>query len=178
MLTATYPLAWDVPPPLHMPSLATKSGAPGTFPFEDVSKQLRPRLMVRPTILVIDDDPELLGLLASLFAVEMPDASVRLAATAHEGEQSALSWPPDVILCDIHLPDEDGRHLLGRLRKRPGLAQVPGVLMTGLDISSRLLREEACALRAELLRKPFELTDVLDLVGRALSGQVAHTALA
>ena len=94
-----------------------------------------------------------------------------------EGERSAVSLPPDVILCYIHLPDEDGRHLLGRLRKRPGLAQVPAVLMTGLDISSRLLREEACALRAELLRKPFELSDVLTFVVRALSSQVAHTAL-
>jgi CheY-like chemotaxis protein len=113
-----------------------------------------------------------------VFALEMPDASVRLAATAREGERSALSWAPDVILCDIHLPDDDGRHLLGRLRKRPGLAQVPGVLMTGLDISSRLLREEACALRAELLRKPFELNDVLDVVARALAGQVVHRVLA
>jgi CheY-like chemotaxis protein len=134
--------------------------------------------MARPTILVIDDDTALLQLLASVFALEVPDASVRLAATAHEGERSALSWPPNVILCDIQLPDEDGRHLLGRLRKRPGLAHVPGVLMTGLDVSSRLLREEACALRAELLRKPFELSDVLAVVARALSDQIAHPALA
>jgi CheY-like chemotaxis protein len=132
--------------------------------------------MARPTILIIDDDPTLLQLLASLFAIEVPDACVLLAATAHEGERSAVSLPPDVLLCDIHLPDEDGRHLLGRLRTRPGLAQVPAVLMTGLDISSRLLREEAWALRAQLLRKPFELSDVVDVVSRALAGQVAYTA--
>jgi CheY-like chemotaxis protein len=161
-----------------MPSLANRTGTPDNAPQEDVSKQPRPRLMARPTILVIDDDPAILQMLASLFAVEVPDCSLQLAATAHEGERSALSWPPDVILCDIHLPDDDGRHLLARLRTRPGLAQVPGVLMTGLDISSRLLREEASAVRAELLRKPFELTDVLDVVSRALSGQVARTALA
>lgn len=178
MIPASNPMVWDTPPPMYMPSLATRVDAPDGTLREDVYRQLRPRLMVRPTILVIDDDTDLLHMLASVFALEVPDASVRLAATAREGEQSALSWPPDVILCDIHLPDDDGRHLLGRLRKRPGLAQVPGVLMTGLDISSRLLREEACALRAELLRKPFELSDVLDVVARALSGQVAHRALA
>jgi two-component system sensor histidine kinase TorS len=176
MIPASNPMAWDVPP-VHMPYVANKASLPGAAPPEEAYRQLRPRLMVRPTILVIDDDTALLQLLASVFALEIPDASVRLAATAHEGERSALSWLPKVILCDIQLPDEDGRHLLGRLRKRPGLAQVPGVLMTGLDVSSRLLREEACALRAELLRKPFELSDMLAVVERALSDQVAHTAL-
>jgi CheY-like chemotaxis protein len=132
-----------------------------------------PHLSDRASILVIDDDTMLLRLLADAFADDLPDADVRLATSAHEGERAALAWTPDVIICDVHLPDDDGRHLLGRLRTRPRLARVPSVLMTGLDISSRLLREEAAALRADLLRKPFDLPDLLRLVGRALAGQVA-----
>jgi CheY-like chemotaxis protein len=132
-----------------------------------------PRLLARPTILVIDDDLSLLDFLALTFAQELPDAEVRLAATAREGECAALAWTPDVILCDVHLPDEDGRCLMARLRARPGLAHVPGVLMTGLDISCGLLREEAAAVRADLLRKPFDLPELLRLVFRALSRQVA-----
>ena len=123
---------------------------------------------VRPTILVVDDDLALLDVLAQLVADELPDVDVHLASTSRDGERAAIVWKPDVILCDIRLPDDDGRRLLARLRLRAGLERVPGILMTALDLSAGLLREEAARLGAELLRKPFELADVLRLLERAL----------
>jgi CheY-like chemotaxis protein len=177
------PATWRPSPPPHLAALGLVTRiaqdvppAPQGFvtpPRAMPAAPMMPRPTARPTILVIDDDASLLELLALTFADALPDADVRLAACAREGERAALAWTPDVILCDVHLPDEDGRHLMGRLRARTGLAHVPGVLMTGLDISSRLLREEAAAVRAELLRKPFDLTELLRLVARALAGQVA-----
>jgi CheY-like chemotaxis protein len=128
--------------------------------------------MLRPVVLAIDDDPVLLDLLRQAFADALPDVDLRTASTAVEAERAALTWTPKLILCDVRLPDEDGRRLLARLRQRPSLAGVPSVLMTALDISNGVLREEAAGLRAELLRKPFNLPDLLRLVGSALSGFV------
>jgi CheY-like chemotaxis protein len=160
-----------MPGPTHSPALEDEdSGAlPILVPPRDVPLGGQPRLMVRPVILAVDDDPAVLNLLAQTFAQELPDVALREAGSAREGEQAALSWTPHVIICDIHLPDEDGRHLLARLRRHPSLAGVPAILMTGLDISTGILREEASALHAQLLRKPFELPDLLRLVGRGLA---------
>jgi CheY-like chemotaxis protein len=131
--------------------------------------RMLPWPMGRPVVLAVDDDPDVLRLLAFVFAEEMPDAELRAVGTAREAECAALAWQPALILCDIRLPDEDGRHLLARLRARPNLARVPSVLMTGLDSADGALREDAAALNAALLRKPFDLVELLRLVGRALS---------
>jgi CheY-like chemotaxis protein len=179
MLPAAWAIRVSVSPPdvtdAACPARAAPAvPSPGTNPpYALPCTPMVPRPSARPSILVVDDDVTLLQLIGFAIADVMPDADVRLTSTAREGESAAVAWTPDVILCDIHLPDDDGRHLLARLRTRPELAHVPGVLMTGLDISSRLLREEACSLRADLLRKPFDLVDLLRLVGRALSGRIA-----
>jgi CheY-like chemotaxis protein len=128
-----------------------------------------PRLRPRPTILVVDDDAQLLDLITRILALELPDTEVRLASTVAEAERAALAWTPDLILCDVRLPDGDGRALLERLRRHPRLAHVPSVIMTALDISNRLLLEEAAALHADLLRKPFDLVDLLTVVERILA---------
>lgn len=141
----------------------------GILPHNLPVDRMRPWPMVRPVVLAVDDDPVLLRMLALFFAEEVPDAELRIASTAREAERAALAWRPALILCDIRLPDGDGRHLLARLRARPDLAGVPSVLMTGLDSAVGALREEAAALNAALLRKPFDLAELIRLVGRALA---------
>ena len=44
-------------------------------------------------------------------------AAVRTAATAAEGFNSLREFKPDVLLCDIAMPDEDGYSLMRRIRK-------------------------------------------------------------
>jgi CheY-like chemotaxis protein len=164
-VSSSSPLAWR-----HL-SAAEEDPAPqpALVPPPALPVQPLPRLPVRPVVLAIDDDPVLLELLVQAFAEALPDVELRAASTAGEAERAALTWTPQLILCDVRLPDEDGRHLLARLRPRPGLAEVPSVLMTALDISTGVLREQAAALHAELLRRPVERPDLRRVVGRALS---------
>jgi CheY-like chemotaxis protein len=131
--------------------------------------RMLPWPVVRPVVLAVDDDASLLRMLAFAFVEELPDTELRVAGTAREAERAALAWRPALILCDIRLPDDDGRHLLARLRSRPDLARVPIVIMTGHETAPGALQEEAAALNAALLRKPFALDQLLRLVDRALS---------
>ncbi|HEY7782183.1 MAG TPA: response regulator [Ktedonobacterales bacterium] len=166
--TAARDGAWPLEP-LSTPDDHDVTGGLGVTPPWDESLARFPRLLPRPNVLVVDDDALLLDLITRTLALELPDTEVRLASTTAEAERAALAWTPDLILCDVRLPDGDGRALLERLRRHPRLARVPSVLMTALDVSNRLLLEEAASLHADFLRKPFDLVDLLTVVERILA---------
>lgn len=69
----------------------------------------------KSVILVIDDEVQMRKLLR--ITLESNDYSVTEAAFAKEGMIMAANHPPDLILLDIGLPDEDGHIVLQKLRE-------------------------------------------------------------
>jgi DNA-binding NtrC family response regulator len=118
---------------------------------------------VSRSILLIDDDAEILGLLGRFFERKGWDvlraAEPRGAATLYERER------PDLVLLDIDLPGMTGLQLLDVLRARDPDATV--VMLTGMaDIGTAV---EAMRLGAEnFLTKPVELAHLEAAVERAL----------
>ena len=70
------------------------------------------------TVLVVDDDEDTREILRSLLSGA--GASVHVAASADEAIRLAVAVPPDVVICDIAMPGQDGYALLDSL-KRLGL---------------------------------------------------------
>ncbi len=66
-------------------------------------------------ILIIDDEPQIRKLLK--ITLQSNDYSVQEAATGREGLTIADNYPPDLILLDLGLPDEDGYSVLSKLRQ-------------------------------------------------------------
>src|SRR6185436_18148747 len=66
-------------------------------------------------ILVIDDEPQIRKLLQ--ITLQSNEYTVQEAATAKEGLTIAANHPPDLILLDLGLPDEDGHAVLNKLRQ-------------------------------------------------------------
>lgn len=66
-------------------------------------------------ILVIDDEAQIRKLLQ--ITLQSNDYQVQEAATAREGLILAANHPPDLILLDLGLPDEDGNSVLKKLRQ-------------------------------------------------------------
>jgi CheY-like chemotaxis protein/two-component sensor histidine kinase len=82
-------------------------------------------------LLVIDDDPDARELLELLLARE--GAEVALAASGHEARALIRARHPDVILCDVGMPEEDGNTFIRALRasgERSG-AFIPALALTG-----------------------------------------------
>ena len=71
--------------------------------------------MNRPTILVIDDEPQIQRLLE--ITLHTNGYIVSSALTAKTGKSIAASHQPDIVILDLGLPDQDGHEVLSDLRK-------------------------------------------------------------
>ncbi|WP_327049102.1 response regulator transcription factor [Microbispora sp. NBC_01189] len=129
----------------------------------------RPRLC-RPDgkpvrVLVVDDEPDLLGVLTTVLRDEGWD--VVDAGDGQEALSTAREFQPDAVLLDIMLPDISGIEVLRRLR-----AESPRVLvlfLTAMDAAED--RMTAMAAGADgYMTKPFSIEEVLVRLRRLLRG--------
>ena len=115
-----------------------------------------------PSLLLVEDDRELAGLLQRVLAAEGYDVTV--APDGQRGLHLALTRSFDVMLIDRGLPAVEGLDLIGRLRGR-------GVLTPMLVLSARGSTQDRVegldAGAEDYLAKPFEVTELLARV-RAL----------
>lgn len=80
------------------------------------------------TILVIEDTPAMRENIAEI--LELAPYKVVQATNGKEGIERARQTRPDLILCDIRMPELDGFGVLHILRKDSGLAHIPFVFLT------------------------------------------------
>ena len=86
--------------------------------------------MVAATILIVDDEPTNLSLLAHLLR---PEYQVRAANSGESALRAAASEPrPDLVLLDVMMSDMDGYTVLRRLRDSPATADIPVIFLTAL----------------------------------------------
>jgi DNA-binding response OmpR family regulator len=121
--------------------------------------------MAVKNILVVEDDPELLQVMGR--ALQATGHGVALAGSGEAGMKLFRADPPDVVVCDIVMPDRDGIELIPEMKTlSPGarILAISGRQMIGpLDVLR--LAERLGADR--VLAKPFEM-DVLTAEVRAL----------
>src|SRR5438552_11445632 len=116
-----------------------------------------------PLLLVVDDEPSILTAFRRAFPSPL---QLLTAETAHEALDLARQHHPDVIILDVQLPDMSGLDALGRLRQLD--ARSPVIFITGKSTTDTAI--EAMKLGAyEYLLKPLELTQLREVIGRALA---------
>jgi DNA-binding response OmpR family regulator len=86
--------------------------------------------MAGPLILVIDDEPDIVDFLTTLF--EDHGFETRFAHDGQSGMARARERPPDLITLDITMPGKSGVAVFKELRTDPVLCRVPVFIITGV----------------------------------------------
>lgn len=116
-------------------------------------------------ILIIEDAEYLAQGIARILQLEGHEALI--ATTGREGIQLALTHKPDVILCDVTLPEVDGLGVLQIVRRSEELASVPFIFLTA-RAGAPLTHPELGIQADEYLTKPVTAQTLLTVVQRHL----------
>ena len=166
-----YIVASRFPQHLYVPRTWRSSGQDEVNRF--MVRCVQPTATTVPRILVVDDDPVQR---MTIEAYLKGGYSVCACATAAEAELEAKLQRPDIIISDIHMPDDDGLSFRDRLSREPELGLVPFLFLT----SDRSPGASAAANDAgidDLLYKPLDKRRLLQVLERLLKRQSQMRAL-
>jgi CheY-like chemotaxis protein/predicted regulator of Ras-like GTPase activity (Roadblock/LC7/MglB family) len=111
-----------------------------------------------PKVLVIDDSVSVRKVVERALAGKQVD--VVCAASGTEALECMERDAPDVIVCDVVMPDRDGYEICEFVKKHPRLGEIPVLLMSG--IVNDEVKQRATRARSEgVLAKPFAAEDLL-----------------
>jgi CheY-like chemotaxis protein len=84
-------------------------------------------------VLAVDDDPAALALITS--ALEPEGFDVVVSDSGRDALARASDVQPDVVVCDLMMPDVDGFEVVAGLKSDPRTASVPILVYTAKDLT-------------------------------------------
>lgn len=117
-------------------------------------------------ILVMDDDPEMLGMISQF--LETSGYEVITASDGQAGLQIAVAQMPDLVLTDIQMPNLDGWVVCNRLKTDAKTKHIPVIMMSGL-LAHDSEADKAIEKCDYLLAKPVEMKNLLEKVREIFS---------
>src|SRR3954469_25437232 len=113
------------------------------------------------TILVIDDNTDIRENTAEI--LELAGYKTFTAENGKKGVEAALKEKPDVIVCDIMMPELDGYGVLHLLRKNPEAQNIPFIFLTAKTERSDFRKGMEMG-ADDYITKPFEDIELLNAV--------------
>jgi two-component system CheB/CheR fusion protein len=155
-------------PTLLLEPKDSEAGTP-TEPSRPETAELDRTMLEGVRLLVVEDDADAREMLVALF--EQCGAKVSAAASAGDGMEALQRAPPDVLVCDIGLPGEDGHEFIRKVRaldaERGG--RIPALALTaytGPDDSRKALAAGFDLYVPKPAAAPALVTKVAALAGR------------
>ena len=119
------------------------------------------------TVLVVDDSVSVRRVIERALAARHFD--VVTASCAEEAIQRIDAAAPDLVICDVILPDQDGFHVCEYVRQHSRAASAPVLLISGIANSS-VLQRAATVGGSDVMFKPFAAEDLVRKTEELLSG--------
>jgi len=139
--------------------LPAGEGAAATTPISAAAPRLRRR------VLVIEDNVDAADSLRDALAMEGHE--VEVAYLGADGIERARAWGPEVVLCDIGLPDVEGHEVARAFRGDPALRETFLVALTGYALPDDQRRAREAGFDEHLAKPPSmgRLAELLAAVG-------------
>ena len=114
-----------------------------------------------PTVYFIDDSATMREVIKIAFRRE--NVHVITCADAASALSQFEQNPPDVVITDVIMPDQDGYSVCSQIKENPQLSATPVVLMSG--VVNKSVADKAVSVKAdELIRKPFQPQELINRV--------------
>jgi twitching motility two-component system response regulator PilH len=125
-----------------------------------------------PTVYFIDDSATMREVIKIAFRRE--NIHVITCADASSALNQFEQHPPDVVITDVIMPDQDGYSVCSQIKQNPQYGKTPVILMSG--VVNKNVADRAVAVQAdELVRKPFQPQELIGRV-KNLLGQSTSQA--
>ena len=109
-------------------------------------------------ILIIDDDPNVLAMLAALFT--KPGNEIVTAQNGSEGVLMAQNSPPDAVIVDLMMPEMNGHQVCANLRSHPATRKIPILMLTAVRELPAAMKGMASGAN-DFMTKPFQNDEVV-----------------
>ena len=119
--------------------------------------------MAAPKILIVDDEPDILTVLAQRLA----PCGYEIV-TALDGEEAVAkvgSWKPDLIIMDVLMPNMTGYEALQKMRENADLRKIPVIMISARGAMKNYFVDLS---RVEFISKPYDVQELLAKVRRLL----------
>ncbi len=113
-------------------------------------------------ILIVEDDQNIRESLQEIF--ELAGYEVETAANGREGYDAIMENCPDLVICDVDMPELDGFELLGAINQRLKDKIVPPFLFLTAKVEAQDIRQGMSLGADDYILKPFDHIDILENV--------------
>jgi CheY-like chemotaxis protein len=115
------------------------------------------------TILYIEDNPSNVELVSQILLAQRPEILLISNKSGRMAVPLALEYSPDLILLDLDLPDIHGLEVLGLLKRKESVNQIPVVIVSA-DATHQQLEKVMKAGAENYLTKPLDIPIFLSVV--------------
>lgn len=106
-------------------------------------------------ILIVDDEPDNLRVLAKMLEEKFSDSKIIQTNNVDTALKISLKLIPDIIITDWNMPGKTGVDLIIEIKKEDSLKEIPVIIATGIMMSAEDMSKALDAGASDYIRKPF-----------------------
>jgi CheY-like chemotaxis protein/anti-sigma regulatory factor (Ser/Thr protein kinase) len=121
------------------------------------------------TVLIVDDNPEILLLHARLVEEHLPTCQVKCASNGREALDYMNANPPALVLLDLMMPEMDGMAVLKAMQEDNKLRDVPVIVLTAQQLNREEMTRLNQGVEAVLAKGIYTAKGTLEHIEQALT---------
>lgn len=118
-------------------------------------------------VVVVDDEPDMAGLIARVIQMAHPEYEVAIAADGFQAGTLVATLTPDVVVLDLRMPGMDGFEVCRTIKSRPDAEFIHVIAVTAYPSEANEQRISSCG-AVKCLSKPLDLEVLVEEVESAV----------